>query len=81
MLQSEKIEAAVQSMLEKASAGFSRVIGGHYFLYERDDESTFVSLVAPWEWTRPELMSTFVAEVEAISDQRWVVLSGRRMAI
>jgi hypothetical protein len=68
------VEAAVQVMLVQANPTFRQVIGNSYYLYERDDGSIFVSLVAPHEWTRPEFTSTFVAEVVAISDQGWTVL-------
>ena len=61
-------------MLARAEVGFWRVIGRHYYLYERDDGTAFVSLVAPKEWSTPELIFTFVAKIEATSDQQWRII-------
>ena len=69
-----KVKAAIQLMLEQADVGFHRVTGRRYYLYERDDGTAFVSLIAPSEWGRPKLTSTFVAGVEALSDQQWRII-------
>ena len=58
-------------MLTQADATFRHVIGNSYYLYERDDGTTFVSLIAPREWSWKEYTFTFVTTVVATADQEW----------
>jgi hypothetical protein len=50
------------------------VIGNHYFLYRRENETHFLSLIAPNEWIKI-IPGEFLAEVELLPDRTWEVIA------
>ena len=62
----------VSKIIYDADFNVEPVIGRHYFLYKREDNSHFLSLVEPQYWARVN-PGTFMAEVELLPDQTWKV--------
>ena len=55
----------ISERIYKTSMGFEPLINHHYFLYEKEDGSDFLSLVAPEEWGRKNKFSRFIAEIRS----------------
>ena len=56
----------------ESTFNFEPVIGHSYYLYEKDDSTMFLSLIAPHEWTG----FTFLGEFQFDTDSRWVKIDG-----
>ena len=65
----------VSEMIYDASMSFEPLIGHVYHLYQKEDESTILSLVSPEEWGRSKTFRRFVATVRLLADHTWDVLS------
>lgn len=57
----------------QAACGFKPVIGQKYFLYERDDESRFLSMISPLEWGKRHDLQ-FVCAAKLLADHTWEIL-------
>jgi hypothetical protein len=57
----------------QAECGFTPVIGEKYYLYERKDESKFLSMISPLEWGNRHDLS-FICTVELLPDHSWSVI-------
>ena len=58
----------------QARISFEPLIGKTYHLYEREDGSDLLSLIAPSEWGRSKAFSKFVASVKLLADHTWEVV-------
>ena len=58
----------------QADIGFKPVVGHTYHLYQRADNSLFLSLVGPKEWGRSSTL-TFLSTVTLLADHTWDVIS------
>jgi hypothetical protein len=57
-----------------AECGFQPVIGEKYYLYERVNESRFLSMISPLEWgNRHDLQ--FVCAAKLLADHTWEIIS------
>jgi hypothetical protein len=56
------------------SMAFEPLINHHYFLYEKEDGTDFLSMVAPDEWGRKQRYSKFLAEVKLLADHTWEII-------
>lgn len=65
----------ISEMIYDASMSFEPLIGHVYHLYQKEDESTILSLVSPEEWGRSKTFRHFVATVRLLADHTWDVLS------
>ena len=74
--QAKKIQKRVEvsERIYKTSMGFEPLINHHYFLYEKEDETDFLSMVAPGEWGRKKRYSKFIAEVKLLADHTWEIV-------
>lgn len=53
---------------------FEPIIGHIYYVYEKEDGSDLISLVAPNEWGRSFQYSRYVAKIYLLADHTWEVL-------
>ncbi len=42
--------------VNKSEMGFQPIIGKEYYLYERENKTTFLSLISPQEWSRKDIV-------------------------
>lgn len=64
----------ISERIYKTSMGFEPLINHHYYLYEKEDGSDFLSLVAPEEWGRKKKFSRFIAEIKLLADHTWEII-------
>lgn len=64
----------ISERIYKTAMGFEPLINHHYFLYEKEDGSDFLSLVAPEEWGRKRKYSKFIAEIRLLADHTWEII-------
>lgn len=74
--QAKQIQSRVQlsERIYQASISFEPLINHVYFLYQKDDGSDFLSMIAPEEWGRKKNFAAFVAEVRLLADHTWEIL-------
>jgi hypothetical protein len=58
----------------KADINFEPVINGIYHLYQKEDGSQVLSMVAPYEWGRTTPYSQFLHTVRLLADKTWEIL-------
>ncbi|MBM3432636.1 MAG: DUF2452 domain-containing protein [Bacteroidetes bacterium] len=58
-------------MIYEAKLAFKPQIGQTYYLYERNDGSHLLSLVAPKEWGKSGPFKQFLAAVQLLADHTW----------
>lgn len=63
----------VSERIYGADMGFEPVIGHVYYLYERENGTDVLSMVAPQEWGRSFPYGAFIAEVHLLADHTWEV--------
>jgi hypothetical protein len=64
----------ISDLIYEAEIKFSPVIGKIYFLYERDNEKRYISLISPTEWGN-SLQDKFIAEVRLNADHTWKIIT------
>lgn len=72
-LQAQEIQKRkeLSLMIYKAKLNFQPVIGQVYYLYEKKDESIFISMISPQEWGGSGPFERFVAKVKLLADHTW----------
>lgn len=72
-LQAQEIQKRkeLSLMIYKAKLNFQPVIGQVYYLYEKKDESIFISMISPQEWGSAGPFERFVAKVKLLADHTW----------
>lgn len=72
-LQAQEIQKRkeLSLMIYKAKLSFQPVIGQVYYLYEKKDESIFISMISPQEWGASGPFERFVAKVKLLADHTW----------
>ncbi|MBS9525152.1 DUF2452 domain-containing protein [Litoribacter ruber] len=63
----------ISHRIYQASMSFEPLINHHYFLYEKQNDGDFLSMVAPEEWGRKN-NATFLAEVKLLADHTWEII-------
>jgi len=63
----------ISERIYDAAMGFEPIISETYYLYEREDGSDLMSLVAPEEWGRSFKYSRYLAKVKLLADHTWEV--------
>lgn len=58
----------------QADMGFDPLVAHTYHLYQKENESHFLSMVAPGEWGRSGSKHKFVATVKLLADHTWEVI-------
>jgi hypothetical protein len=59
----------ISILVYQADFKFKPECGHTYFIYQREDESVFLSLISPAEWNK----FTYIATVKLLSDMTWFV--------
>jgi cellobiose-specific phosphotransferase system component IIA len=74
--QAKKIQARIEvsERIYQASIAFEPLINHRYFLYQKEDGTDFMSMIAPEEWGRKKDWAHFVAEVKLLADHTWEIL-------
>ena len=62
---------AVNEILETLQPQFGALVNQTYYLYQREDETFFVSLVEPQYWGPKSPPLVFVSEVVYNEDSKW----------
>ncbi len=68
---------ALKEILKTAEIGFEPVMGNSYYLYERENRTHFISLVAPNEWItekQSKAYRSFIIGLEAAPGGEWKAL-------
>lgn len=63
----------ISERIYEAAMGFEPIISETYYLYEKEDGSDLMSLVAPDEWGRSFKYSRYLAKVKLLADHTWEV--------
>jgi Protein of unknown function (DUF2452) len=73
--QAEKLKNRVEvsEMIYQADTGFVPVVHQIYYLYQRDNGRSLMSLVSPEEWGRKKPFE-YVASIRLLGDHTWEVL-------
>lgn len=59
-------------MIYSTKLGFAPIIGQTYYLYEKEDTSYLISMIAPYEWGRKSSFTyKFIAAVRLLADHTW----------
>ena len=66
---------AISHNIYKADINFEPVVGGLYHLYQKDDGSQVLSMVAPYEWGKSCPLGMFLHTVRLLADKTWDVLA------
>jgi hypothetical protein len=74
--QAREIEHRLQIShdIYKADINFEPVIHGTYHLYQRENGSQVLSMVAPYEWGKSCPLGTFLHTLRLLPDRTWEVL-------
>ena len=63
----------VSHTIYQADMNFEPVVGTMYHLYQREDESWLLSMIAPYEWGK-KIPFTFLHTVRLLADKTWDIL-------
>lgn len=64
----------ISERIYRTPMNFEPLINHIYFLYEKEDGTDFLSMVAPEEWGRKQRFSRFLAEVKLLADHTWEII-------
>ena len=64
----------VSHTIYQADMNFEPVVGTMYHLYQREDESWLLSMIAPYEWGK-KIPFTFLHTVRLLADKTWDILA------
>ena len=65
----------VSHSIYQADIAFEPIIGGVYNLYQKNDGSQVLSMVAPYEWGSSMPYADFLHTVRLLADRTWDVLT------
>ncbi len=63
----------ISERIYQAAMGFEPIINEIYYMYEKEDGTDLLSLVAPHEWGRAFKYSRYLAECLLLADHTWDV--------
>jgi hypothetical protein len=63
----------ISERIYDAAMGFEPIINETYFVYEKEDGTDLLSVVAPEEWGRSFKYSRFLAKATLLADHTWDV--------
>jgi hypothetical protein len=77
MKQAKEIEErlAVSHAIYKADINFEPIINGIYHLYQKEDGTQQLSMVAPYEWGNKMPFQAYLHTVRLMADRTWDVLA------
>ncbi len=69
-----KKRVEISERIYDANIGFEPIIGHYYYVFEKEDGSILISMVAPHEWGRSFKYSRYLAKVYLLADHTWDVI-------
>tara|TARA_B100001971_G_scaffold215185_1_gene259364 strand:- start:31645 stop:32169 length:525 start_codon:yes stop_codon:yes gene_type:complete len=69
-----KDRAQISTLIYEADINFQPVIGHTYYVYEKKDGRTLLSMVSPEEWGDPSPFKSFINEVRLLADHTWKIV-------
>jgi hypothetical protein len=74
--QAKIIQARVEysERIYNAQVPFEPLINHHYYLYQKEDGTDFLSMISPDEWGRKKAFTIFLAEVKLLADHTWDII-------
>lgn len=74
--QANKIKQRIEisERIYQCSMSFDPIINHTYFIYQRQDGTDFISLIAPEDWGKKNNSIIFLAEVKLLADHTWDVI-------
>jgi hypothetical protein len=69
-----KDRAEISTLIYEADINFQPVIGHTYYVYEKKDGKTLLSMVSPEEWGDPLPFNKFINTVTLLADHTWKVI-------
>jgi hypothetical protein len=69
-----KKRVEVSEQIYNSQINFEPVINHIYYLYEKDDHSTLLSMIGPHEWGEMLPFHKYIATVKLLSDHTWEVM-------
>lgn len=73
-VQDIKKRVYISDLIYNAEIPFTPVIGKTYFLYERNNQTRFLSLISPNEWGDKLKDTAFIAEIRLNADHTWKII-------
>lgn len=70
-----KDRAQVSAMIYEADISFQPVIGHTYYVYEKKNGRTVLSMVSPEEWGKSSPFKAFINEVKLLADHTWQIVN------
>ncbi|MEN2283026.1 DUF2452 domain-containing protein [Algoriphagus sp. SE2] len=74
--QAKNIQARVEysERIYNAQVSFEPLINHHYYLYQKEEGTDFLSMISPDEWGRKKREHVFLAEVKLLADHTWEII-------
>lgn len=70
----ERVE--ISKLIYQCQMNFEPVVGENYYLYQKEDESFMLSLIAPEQWGKNKSFKAHIASLKLLGDHTWQVLEG-----
>jgi Protein of unknown function (DUF2452) len=72
-LQAQEIQMRkeLSMIIYNAKLSFSPVVGSVYYLYQKNDDSHFLSMIGPGQWSKGDAYKDFIAQVKLLADHTW----------
>jgi hypothetical protein len=68
-----KKRVEISERIYETEMKFEPLISHSYYLYEREDGSDFLSMIAPYEWGRSKKFVRCISKVTLLADHTWEV--------
>jgi len=68
-----KKRVEISESIYKAHIPFEPVIGHEYYLYEKENNQIFLSMISPKEWGKAEMKKQYKATITLLADHTWEV--------
>ena len=69
----EQVKIVLDEILSEINHQFNAIGGKTYYLYVREDDSSFISMIEPECWDMKEVGLTFVSEVIYTQNNDWEI--------
>jgi hypothetical protein len=73
-----KKRVEISERIYETQLNFDPIIGKTYYLYEKEDGSDVLSMIAPGEWGDKLPFKQYLASVTLLSDHTWEVNKGQK---
>ncbi|TAE02825.1 MAG: DUF2452 domain-containing protein [Bacteroidetes bacterium] len=69
-----KERVVISERIYQAAMRFEPIISYTYYLYEQENGTDTISLIAPHEWGRSKKFKNYLAKVRLLADHTWEIL-------